>query len=62
MDEQEFPIIRPKRAPYHGPRPGPGQTAMLCPIERRYTVFQFTPDDRLVCLGCSFSIAREETV
>lgn len=35
---------------------------MLCTVERRYTVFQFTPDDRLVCVQCSFSVSREDTV
>lgn len=59
----EFPIRRPKRnkQDYKGPRPRPGQTVMLCPVEARMSVFSFTPGETLRCEGCSFEIAREET-
>jgi hypothetical protein len=60
----DFPIQRRKRAPkdYRGPKCKPGQTPMLCPVERAYRAFAFTPDDRLRCTSCGFTIAREETV
>jgi len=54
----EYPIIRPKRGSYDGPRPQPGQTAMLCPTERRYRVFDFQPDDSLRCQSCGFPVTR----
>ena len=60
----DYPIIRKKRDPkdYRGPRPKPGQTVMLCPIESAHRVFDFTPDDQLKCTSCGFNIAREDTV
>ena len=58
-----YPIRRPKpsKHDYKGPRPKPGQTVMLCPVEARMRVFQFTPRETLRCEDCSFEIAREET-
>lgn len=60
----KFPIRRPKRDPkdYSGPKPKPGQTAMLCPVDKKYTVFSFTLDDSLQCANCGYKISRSETV
>lgn len=59
----EYPIRRPRRdGDYKGPRPKPGQTAMICPVCRAKKVFAFTPDDKLRCITCGFEIARSETV
>lgn len=55
-----FPILRLKRDPhaYRGPRPAPGQTVMICPVEARFRLFDFTPDDGLRCVACSYYITR----
>ncbi len=60
----DYPVVRAKRerSDYRGPRCVPGQTPMLCPVERKMMCFEFRPQDMLVCLGCSFSISREDTV
>lgn len=57
-----YPIERPKRDPndYHGPRPAPGQTVMLCPTESKMMLFNFRPFQMLECAGCSLRISREE--
>ena len=56
-----FPLRRPK-SPYRSGRlkAGPGQTVMLCPVERRFQVFDFTTDDKLKCTKCSYQISRKE--
>ncbi len=61
-DKRRFPIRREKRDrnDYHGPRPGPGQTVMLCPTESRMMLFKFCPLDLLECIQCGFHISREE--
>ncbi len=57
----EYPIRRPKRnQDYHGPRPGPGQTVMLCPTEHKMMLFNFRPFQMLECNECGFRISREE--
>lgn len=60
----KYPVRREKRNKndYRGPRCSPGQTVMLCPVERKMTCFEFRPDDMLRCVGCQFSIARKDTV
>lgn len=60
----DYPVVRPKRNrnDYRGPRCAPGQTPMLCPVERKMTCFEFGPRDLLRCLGCGFMISRKETV
>lgn len=60
----EYPVRREKRDPkdYRGPRCQPGQTVMLCPVERRMMCFKFCPLDLLECDGCGFHIARKDTV
>ncbi len=58
----DFPIRRPKRNPsdYRGPKPGVGQTVMLCPTECRMVLFSFQPDEMLECESCGFRISRED--
>ena len=60
----EYPVVRAKRerSDYRGPRCQPGQTVMLCPVERKMTCFAFRPQDMLRCVDCSFMISREDTV
>jgi len=41
------------------PHPAPGQTLMFCPTCRRFTLWDFTPDDRLRCTGCTREEERE---
>lgn len=58
----EYPIRREKRpySDYHGPRPKPGQTVMLCPTEHKMMLFNFRPFQMLECDGCGFRISREK--
>lgn len=60
--DSPFPVRRPKpeHSDYHGPRPAPGQTVMLCPTEHKMMLFNFRPGQMLECDECGFRISREE--
>ena len=60
----QFPQVRQPRPrrDYRGPRAKPGETVMLCPVERRMMVFAFVLGERLRCKGCTFEVAIEDCV
>ena len=57
----EYPVVREKRDPkgYRGPIPAPGQTVAMCggPCAR-FTLFDFTPEETVRCIECSWEVPR----
>lgn len=59
----KFPVERPRPDPrrYFGvPRGRPGFTNMICPTENKLMEWEFMPDNKLRCTGCTRTITRED--